>query len=561
MKALDLPFAIFIFSFLLLISNSLFHYSSFTISNIGDIGSHIVAAEIISATDYDSHNNNHDNKNTKKHALSTLISMLIKHLVIIFPENTSFDHYFAIYPYAKNPPHEPHFSSLPNTPSINGLSISLLHNNTNLVNPFRLDRNDSKSVAICDNDHASTAIQRAYDGGLLDKFVGNVYNKTSKSCNPHQPMGYFDGNTVTALWNYAQHFAMSDNFYSTNFGASLVGHINLVSGQIHGVIPKDIQKEVSNGTLIGDPDSVYDDCSNKSASIAKISFSGKNVGNLLNEKNVTWGWFEGGFKPTKWILYSHDNNSTPVKKAVCDSSHLNIANKTITDYVVHHEPFQYYNTTANPHHLPPSSVNMIGYSDQANHQYDLSDFWNAAENANLPAVSFLKPSQYQTEHPGYSDPIDEQEFIINTVNQLQKLPEWNDTAIVITYDDSGGWYDHVMPPIINQSNDPKYDALLGKNGLCGHVAHGEYQDRCGYGGRLPMLVISPWAKTNYVSHQITDQTSILRFIEDNWYLGRIGNHSFDTRSGSILDMFNFTDGHHANKLFLEPTNGTLISVR
>ena len=152
---------------------------------------------------------------------------------------------------------------------------------------------------------------------------------------------------------------------------------------------------------------------------------------------------------------------------------------------------------------------MIGSTDQANHQYDLSDFWNAAANGNLPSVSFLKPSQYQTGHPGASDPIDEQTFIVNTINKLEKLPQWNNTAIIIAYDDSGGWYDHVMPPIISQSSDPKYDKLLGPNGLCGHVSANAYQDRCGYGGRLPLLIVSPCAKSNYIDHSITDQSSIL----------------------------------------------------
>jgi phospholipase C len=142
------------------------------------------------------------------------------------------------------------------------------------------------------------------------------------------------------------------------------------------------------------------------------------------------------------------------------------------------------------------------------------------------------------------------------MNRLQELPEWNETAIIITYDDSGGWYDHVMPPIISQSNDPIYDALLGPDGLCGRAPSDAYQDRCGYGGRLPMIAVSPWAKINYVDHQLTDQTSILRFIEDNWELGRIGDQSFDERAGSILGMFNFTGSHYAERLFLNPDNGT-----
>ena len=106
--------------------------------------------------------------------------------------------------------------------------------------------------------------------------------------------------------------------------------------------------------------------------------TGKNVGDLLNSKGITWGWFEGGFKPT--VPY----NSTTHTPAVCGSSHVNIAGATVADYSAHHEPFEYYKSTANPHHLPPTSVAMIGKTDQANHQYDLVDFWNAVNNGKMP---------------------------------------------------------------------------------------------------------------------------------------------------------------------------------
>lgn len=119
----------------------------------------------------------------------------------------------------------------------------------------------------------------------------------------------------------------------------------------------------------------------------------------------------------------------------------------------------------------------------------------------------------------------------------------------------GGWYDHVMSPIISQSNDPMNDGLLGPNLLCGHAPPSAYQDRCGYGARLPMLAISPYAKVNFVDHSVTDQSSVLRFIEDNWNLGRIGDQSFDAKAGSLLNMFNFTTSHYAKNLFLDPYTG------
>jgi phospholipase C len=264
---------------------------------------------------------------------------------------------------------------------------------------------------------------------------------------------------------------------------------------------------------------------------------------LLNTKGVTWGWFQGGFRPT----------AIANGKPVCGAVSQNIAGKSVTDYSPHHQPFQYYASTSNPHHLAPISVAMVGKTDQANHQYDLTDFWAAAQSGHMPAVSFLKAKMVEDGHAGYSDPLDEQTFLVQTLNRLQQTPEWKNTAVIIAYDDSDGWYDHAMPPIVNQSNDPTYDSLTGP-GSCGTAAPAAYQDRCGYGPRQPLLVLSPWAKVNYVDHSITDQSSILRFIEDNWSLGRIGDQSADEKAGSLADMFNFKHASAA-RLILDPATG------
>jgi len=190
---------------------------------------------------------------------------------------------------------------------------------------------------------------------------------------------------------------------------------------------------------------------------------------------------------------------------------------------------------------------MIGRDDQANHQYDLAHFWQAAEAGNLPTVSFLKPPGYQDGHPGRSDALDEQQFLVETINRLQRLPEWQQMAIIITYDDSDGWYDHVMPPIVNRSNTP---LDMG----CGDVTQGA-PARCGYGPRLPLLLLSPYAKRNYVSHALTDQTSITRFIEDRWLGGRrLSHESFDAFAGSLDDLFDVTASAVA-PLILDPSTG------
>ena len=121
------------------------------------------------------------------------------------------------------------------------------------------------------------------------------------------------------------------------------------------------------------------------------------------------------------------------------------------DYSPHHAPFQYYASTRNPHHLPPKNAAEIGHNGQANHQYDLTDFYKALAANNLPAVSYLKAAKYQDAHPGNSDPLTEQVFLVQVLNALQQSPEWKDTAVFIQYDDSDGWYDHVNGPIVNAS--------------------------------------------------------------------------------------------------------------
>ena len=181
----------------------------------------------------------------------------IKHLVVIFQENVSFDHYFGTYPNAQNPAGEPHFTAAPGTPSVNGLSEALLTSNPNAANPNRLDRSQA---VTCDQDHTYTDEQKAFNHGLMDKFVESV---AGGSCTDKSiVMDYYDGNTVTGLWNYAKNFAMSDNSFGSTFGPSTPGALNLIAGQTHGATTPDIPGTVDNGTIIGDPRplAANDDC-------------------------------------------------------------------------------------------------------------------------------------------------------------------------------------------------------------------------------------------------------------------------------------------------------------
>jgi phospholipase C len=295
----------------------------------------------------------------------------IRHLVVIFQENISFDHYFGTYPFATNPKGEPAFYAKPGTPSVNNLLGGLLENNPNALNsangngaanPFRLDRSQA---ATMDQDHDYTPEQAAFDHGLMDAFPLSVGvagppptggPNANITATPGLTMGYYDGNTVTAYWNYAQRYAMSDNSYDTNFGPSTDGAVNLISGQLNGV-SDDVNASGStigdgNGglTLISDADPVGDMCSTTTGEL--VRFGGKNIGDLLNKEGVTWGFFEGGFN----LKLTNSNGTTGCKRSTTST----VTGTAKADYIPHHQPFQYYASTANPTHARPSSISNIG---------------------------------------------------------------------------------------------------------------------------------------------------------------------------------------------------------
>ena len=571
----------------------------------------------------------------------------IKHLVVIFQENVSFDHYFGTYPNAANPAGEQAFTAKPGTPSVNGLTPALLTSNPNGVNPRRYDPTNVNDVLTCDQDHNYSDEQTAFDGGKMDKFISTVGNGSGTTpeggkCVASDVMNYYDGNTVTALWNYAQQFAMSDNSYGTTFGPSAPGAINLVSGDTGGVDMTHTANSPSIATatspnadltadglggysLTSDAQPYYDDCSTRDAA----ALSGTNIGDELNAAGLSWGWFQGGERPTisyTGALAAIGKSGQPTSTFIPDefknagftslaphSSNQGICDNVTPvgagltgypgltqgtgqylykdDYIPHHEPFNYYASTANPHHLTiptnasgrdtlaglatigrdtQSYVNGAPQFNTPNHQYDTSD-WNqlvAAIHAGdlppsaLPAVSFLKAPGYQDGHAGYSDPLDEQQFIVNTINALEKTPDWKSTAVVISYDDSDGWYDHAFSGVTNPSTSVA-DTLTG-TGMCGSgTPLANEQGRCGYGPRLPLMVISPWAKHNFVDNTLTSQTSIIRFVEDNWGLPRIAG-SFDSVTNSIAGMFEFGrpgvdagsgGAPNANPFILDPVTG------
>ncbi|MET7381598.1 alkaline phosphatase family protein [Streptomyces sp. NPDC005526] len=503
----------------------------------------------------------------------------VKHVVVLFDENVSFDHYFATYPKAANTDGTKFTASKHTPKDVDTLAhAGLLTKNPNQYAPKRLG---PAQAMTCDQNHGYGPEQYAADGGKADKYVENTeVEKCSGGLfgEPGLVMDYYDGNTVTALWNYAQHYSMSDRAFSSTYGPSTPGALNLVSGQTHGVVSMDPASGTENpkqtstpdpytvkspdakgvGTVVNDPDPAYDDCAGKNhtSGNALAAMQGRNIGDVLNSKHVSWGWFQGGFRPsTAW-------DGQQGHYAKCETAHTNVGGASVVDYSPHHSPFEYYKSTSNPHHLPPRSVEEIGHAGQANHNYDLTDFDAVLKAGRLPAVSFLKAPEFQDGHAAYSDPVDEQHFLVDRINAIQSSPQWKSTAIVVAYDDSDGWYDHAYAKPRNGSTDTS----TGSNGKAtdspacqaAPAPSGGYQDRCGPGTRQPLLVISPYSKVNKVDHTLTDQASITRFIEDNWRTGRVGDHSFDATAGSMAGMFDFR--HPNGKQVLLNTDGSVKSV-
>src|SRR5260370_21561522 len=225
---------------------------------------------------------------------------------------------------------------------------------------------------------------------------------------------------------------MSDNSYSTGFGPSTPGLLNLVSGQTNGATNISaaaagfavVDGGAGSFAVISDPDPLGDVCS----SGAVVSMKGQNVGDLLSAAGVTWGSFMGGFDLTVQNL----NGTTG-----CKRSSAGLAGTT-ADYIPHHAFFQYSATTANSAHTRPASIAEIGHAGPANHNYDVNDFYAAVKAGNFPAGRFLKASAYQDRHAGYSDPLDEETFVVNVVNFLQTRPQGSRTACVIMHEHSAG---------------------------------------------------------------------------------------------------------------------------
>src|SRR5438270_1298243 len=301
------------------------------------------------------------------------------------------------------------------------------------------------NLSPADLNHTNTSYLAAYDSGKMDKYA---------STNGAISMDYYDNTTVgtaadgrqfgvSTLWTYAQQYALADNFFASAMASQPTNMLYMTAAtpgtdpfgypQLDACTAGLFQQNQSNGATIAPPITL------------------PSVGDQLSANNISWSFYQ------EW--FSNEQNGT------------------CTHYVPQENPFQYFQSTANS-------------ADVQN--FTMSGLQSILSSGSLPSVMWVQPSPSHSMHPGQGNIANAVEWLDDFVNAVKGSSEWSSTAIIVMWDESGGWYDHVPPP-----------QLSGTIGL---------------GPRVPVLVISPFAKTNYISHAQMDWVSILRFIQYNWAL-------------------------------------------
>ena len=413
----------------------------------------------------------------------------MNHLVVIVLENWSFDSLYAEFKGAeglagalKAPPQiDPStgnpYPSLPQTES---------HLPAGLPNaPFALDPylgvNQDTSIDLTTKFYEE---QEQIHGGKMDMFV-------AVSAAKGLTMGYFHTADLP-LATEAQKYTLCDHFFHGVYGGSLQNHVFLVSASVmsfpnapdslkavldaNGLPMKNDAGVLQDGPLTPDGYVVgtlysVNNPHPGSAPAAQLvpGQTMPTIGDSLSAQGIDWAWYAGGW-----------NDAV----AGTDAGVL---------FQYHHQPFVYFANYAD---------GMPGRS----HLKDETDFVTAAKAGTLPAVSFVKPDGVDNEHPNYTDVLTGESHVEDLIAAVRNGPNWGDTAIVVTYDEFGGFWDHVSPPS---------------------------GDRWGPGTRIPTLVISPLAKSGYVDSTTYDTASILALIEHRWALAPLG-----ARDGSAKDMSN-----------------------
>jgi len=413
----------------------------------------------------------------------------VNHVVVIYLENHSFDNLYGQFQGANGLSNATpsnttqvdatgaaytYLPAIPGTPAFP----------TTLTNTyFNIDQYVPNDMITQDVLHRYYQEQMQIDGGKMDKYA--LYNSNSAGLS----QGYYT-TSLLPLLPMAQKYVLCDNFFHSAFGGSFLNHMWLIAAASPTFpnAPSSIVAKVdAAGNVTTDgavtPDGFVVNTSytvntphpaSAAANTLVPNQTIPTIGDRLSDKNVTWAWYSGGW----------DNA---------------LAGNPDPTFQFHHQPFAYFANYAD------------GKQAKTDHLKDETVFIAAAKAGTLPAVSFVKPLGIDNEHPGYSDVANGETHALELINDVLNGPNGKDAVIVVTYDENGGFWDHVAPPAI----DPKW----------------------GPGTRVPAIIISPFAKSSYIDHTQYETVSILSFIEKRWGLQPLSTR--DKNANPLSNAFNF----------------------
>ena len=433
----------------------------------------------------------------------------IKHTIIVYQENISFDHYFGTYGRGAN--------GMP-------AGTKLTHTNgATTYGPYSPSKLNGQTQAYtCDVDHGYTDMIQMANHGRMDMYLQYGNNKTvpnpstSTSCPSFEAnpigqalaLGYYEGSPgdpsspLQNYWSLAHRYTLADNFFQGVYGPSTPGAQWLVAA--------------TNNT-VHDPNPIGDVCNDYAPSISPQNIP--NLGAEASAKGVSWAWFQGGF-------------------GKCVGSATN-------GYSAHHDPFQYFASTADLSHQWAWDP-KLNYAQADRHQRDLDLFYAALSGSpvngrvpDLPAISWVKAPSASDAHPGYSSPVADDQFVGELAKRLKASRYWKDSALMVAFDESGGWWDHAAPPDLGGRFATWVNGQPNLTG-CQYPGDGLPCGEAGLGPRMPMLVISRFAKRGYVDHNLLNTASLAKWVEWNHHLPPLGVWGDrDVKAGSLLGAFRF----------------------
>lgn len=471
----------------------------------------------------------------------------LKHIIIIYQENWSFDSLYGQFPGASglqlsfdtqpqydkssnytsliyktprplnNDVADPQFPASPD----GNLAVWFDHSVALPLIPYDFTNYIAPSSLTGDIVHRFYHEQLQIDNGALETKKGDLDKFVTWSDNPGLVLSYLDATNLPE-GRLAQQYTLCDNFSHSAYGGSFLNHQWLISAQT----PR-WTKAIPTGWQ-----SSYDPVS-KALNDAKLTFDGKyavntiqpamapfspsttdpaqrllinntdpskpgytvTIGNLLDNAGISWKWYAGGWNEALRNNTTADNDL----------------------FQFHHQPFAYYTKYAPFRNAPtanytsPPPLNPATTGPNAHLQDESQFLIDLQKKETLPAVCFIKPIGANNEHPGYASEVRGQQHVAHLVEAVQNSNAWDETAIIVTYDENGGRWDHVVPPVRS--------------------------DGWGTGVRVPTIVISKSVRNGYVDHEQFETVSILKLIELRFGLQRLGHRDADPAVNDLVDVF------------------------